>query len=588
MPAGGKGFFDRTWADTFDETRDVATRYSPINLPYGKHVIEIQGRGGRGQPNVIQPGYQTVYNEPVSYTLNAAYQVTEPAYQLQTNYPQQTTTEPAYTVYADHPARYSSEPGYYTQTDYPQRYSIEPSYSVYTKQPATQTLEPAYQVQYNEPASYTVSPAYELVNVYPTEYTLQPGFTTYYDHPARGYYIQYPSRGYYQASYISGIPSPQIPEFDGPNNYVTYPRRYSVQPASTTYTQYPNQWYFVQSQNYPERGYYQAAYAVAAGYYKLAIYDYEPGGFTIYGGGPSFFLSYANMPYGPYYFAPERSYFQAAYSTPKSWFLQPTYYSAGPTTPATYTLQPGYVVYTTYPERSYFQNSYYQLDSVQPGYYTSADVPASYYSVTPAATYYDGPARYTLQPATEYVQTYPNRYYQEPVSYSVTPYPARYTLQPSYSHYDQYPERITFQPAYESHTDYPARYTTQPAYAHITTYPSRTTYYPNRYSVQPATTTVITYPDRIYAGSPGENTQVYVTDVTGQTYGFVAYGTAAPAPGSYTAPAVPNITYGIVYATEVGGVYQTSVQAYVGSGRNNTNAAQKGFINMKYDADPPT
>ena len=55
MPAGGKGFFDRTWADTFDETRDVATRYSPINLPYGKHVIEIQGRGGRGSTDRSGP-----------------------------------------------------------------------------------------------------------------------------------------------------------------------------------------------------------------------------------------------------------------------------------------------------------------------------------------------------------------------------------------------------------------------------------------------------------------------------------------------------------------------------------------------------
>jgi hypothetical protein len=93
------------------------------------------------------------------------------------------------------------------------------------------------------------------------------------------------------------------------------------------------------------------------------------------------------------------------------------------------------------------------------------------------------------------------------------------------------------------------------------------------------------YPARYYTGISGEDTIVYVQNAENTYYQFRAPGTSAPAAGTYTQPALPSTVYATVYATEVGGVYQNSLQAYVGSGTNNTNAAQKGFINMKYDAD---
>jgi len=125
------------------------------------------------------------------------------------------------------------------------------------------------------------------------------------------------------------------------------------------------------------------------------------------------------------------------------------------------------------------------------------------------------------------------------------------------------------QPAYQVQTLYPARDYQQAAYQ----------------TSQPAYYVQTNYPARYFTGTSGEDTIVYVQDARNTYYQFRAPGTASPAAGSYTNPALPPTVYATVYATEVGGVYQTSVQAYVGSGTNNTNAAQKGFINMKYDAD---
>ena len=50
------------------------------------------------------------------------------------------------------------------------------------------------------------------------------------------------------------------------------------------------------------------------------------------------------------------------------------------------------------------------------------------------------------------------------------------------------------------------------------------------------------------------------------------------------APAAAT-TYATVYSTEVPGVYQSSIQAYVGASRSNINSIDKGFINIKYDGD---
>ena len=78
--AGTKGFLDRTWAEPFNETRDVATRNTPIDLPYGKQILETTLRGGRGFAPVIKNAYIVTDNYPSRLYTQSAYQNAEPAY----------------------------------------------------------------------------------------------------------------------------------------------------------------------------------------------------------------------------------------------------------------------------------------------------------------------------------------------------------------------------------------------------------------------------------------------------------------------------------------------------------------------------
>jgi hypothetical protein len=103
------------------------------------------------------------------------------------------------------------------------------------------------------------------------------------------------------------------------------------------------------------------------------------------------------------------------------------------------------------------------------------------------------------------------------------------------------------------------------------------------------------YPARTYTGVTAEDTTVSLTDAAGSTYTLTApasniSGTnytlgGGGAPMKIPAPAASYVT-AIVYSTETPGVYQSSVQPYVGASRSNVSAGDKGTINIKYDANP--
>ena len=453
MPAGGKGFFDRTWADTFDQSRDVNNDSTPVNLPYGKHVMEIEGRGGRGEANVINPAYQVSTNYPLIVFSQAAYTVSTAAYNVTTAYP----------------IRYSSAAAYETVTNYPTRVATPTGPNA------------AYSVYADHPARYTTSrPAYETVYSYPAGYQTN-------------YYLQ-PSSVYYEPQSFS---------------YQDYPARYAVEPAYATYNKQPAQWT------------YEAAYESSETVYTQYVLWANPG----FGFSPiSYPTSSSAVQYTDY---------------PASWTLTTASWTA-----------------TNYPARNVLDEPSYEGVYVQPAtsYTEPANYLVAYYLYQAAAYYQDYPARYTTQHAA----------YE-----SVTTYPSRFQYQPAYSVYSDHPSRWTSTAAYTVQTNYPSRFNS---------YPSRA-FYSGGYTVQ------TNYPARYYSGRSGEDTVVYLQAVDGTTYMFKAYGSTTPAMGTYTEPATPQPQYAKVDSPLTRGVYQSSVQASVGWSRNNALASEKGYINIRYDAD---
>ena len=141
MPGGtGKGFFDRTWAQTFDETRDVASRSTPVNLPYGRHIMEVQGRGGRGDQDTVKTAYTVTQYFPARIYSQPSYQVTQPSYNVTTNYPARTFFAPSYVISTTYPTRQvTPQPAYSVTTAYPTRQvTPQPAYSVTTAYPTRQ------------------------------------------------------------------------------------------------------------------------------------------------------------------------------------------------------------------------------------------------------------------------------------------------------------------------------------------------------------------------------------------------------------------------------------------------------------------
>ena len=65
MPiGGGKSFLDKTWAQTFDETRfknatSGTPDTTPVSIPYGKQILEITASGGAATAPIIKAAYTT-------------------------------------------------------------------------------------------------------------------------------------------------------------------------------------------------------------------------------------------------------------------------------------------------------------------------------------------------------------------------------------------------------------------------------------------------------------------------------------------------------------------------------------------------
>ena len=88
MPGGtGKGFFDRTWASTFNTNVSGATTQT-ITLPSGKKVLEIELRGGTASPNYAEPAY-------TNYTSYNPQTFSNPAYSNYITYDDNFTTQEA-------------------------------------------------------------------------------------------------------------------------------------------------------------------------------------------------------------------------------------------------------------------------------------------------------------------------------------------------------------------------------------------------------------------------------------------------------------------------------------------------------------
>ena len=146
--AGGKGFQERTWADAFDETRDAASRSTPVDLPYGKHIMEIEARGGRGDQSITKNAYSVQTAYPSRNYAQPAYQVTQSAYQVVTNYPSRNYYQDAYSVTTNYPTRQvTPQPAYQVQTNYPGRSYTQPSYSNVDNYPSRGYYQAAYQTQ---------------------------------------------------------------------------------------------------------------------------------------------------------------------------------------------------------------------------------------------------------------------------------------------------------------------------------------------------------------------------------------------------------------------------------------------------------
>jgi len=487
MPGGvGKGFFDRTWADTFDETRDVSNDSTPIDLPYGRQILEIDGRGGRGTANGIEPAYQVSTNYPLVYTQEPAYQVTSVAYTTTDSYPDRYTTASAYTVSANYPARYTTPTG------------GNVAYSVTADHPARYISSSPYESSYSQPASYYKEPASEFANYYKEPAYTQPSYNVYAYFP-----VAYQYEPAYQSSYYQ-------------------PASFSYQPPGETSTAYP------------------ARYSSAQGTMLVESYRFKYG----HKGGP----------WGPFYS-----------------------YGPGPT--SNYTSEPGYTVYGDYPATwtktpgssyvQYYPGRYavdflgyhYGQNALQASY-PARNFPNSWY-----ATYYNQPVTYTLEGA----------------STSYADHPGRTSLQqPAYETTTYYPQRLQTQgAAYTGYYQYPIRYTLEAAYTVSYQYPARTTTYPARYTTSGGYSVQTTYPARYFAGASGGDSTVSISAVDGSTYQFNAPGSSTPAMGNYSQPAQPSAVSTTVYATEVKGVYQSSVQASVGA----SPAGPAGYIRIKYDAD---
>ena len=135
--------------------------------------------------------------------------------------------------------------------------------------------------------------------------------------------------------------------------------------------------------------------------------------------------------------------------------------------------------------------------------------------------------------------------------------------------------------AYTGYYQYPIRYAVEGAYTVSYQYPARTTTYPARYTTSGGYSVQTTYPARYFAGASGGDSTVSISAADGTTYIFVAEGSSTPPMGTYTQPAQPSVVSATVYAGEVVGVYQSSVQASVGA----SPAGPNGYIRIKYDAD---
>lgn len=56
MPiGGGKSFLDKTWAPTFEEIRYKSNHATPIAIPYGKQIIDVEAKGGDSGAPFTQP-----------------------------------------------------------------------------------------------------------------------------------------------------------------------------------------------------------------------------------------------------------------------------------------------------------------------------------------------------------------------------------------------------------------------------------------------------------------------------------------------------------------------------------------------------
>jgi len=486
MPGGvGKGFFDRTWADTFDVTRNVSNDSTPIDLPYGRQILEIDGRGGRGTANGIEPAYQVSTNYPLRYTVEPAYQVTSAAYTTTDSYPNRYTSTQAYTVSANYPARYTTPTGpnaaYSTTADHPARYAAFTAYESVTFQPATYYKEPASTfVAFSIEGSYT-QPGYVVYAYLPVQYQYQPAYETSYYEP--------------------------------PN--------WTYQPPSESSTAYP------------------AQYATYYSSEQISSYRIKYG----HKGGS----------FGPFY----------AYQQSSGDAVSDPAYTVYADHPATWTITPGSTTYADYPGR-------YQIEWLGPNYgnYGVQDAfPARYFPNSWYATYYTQPTTYTLEPASTTYADHPSVSYLQQAAYETTTY---------------YPARLQTQhTAYTGYYQYPIRYNLEAAYTVSYQHPSRTTTYPARYTTSGGYSVQTTYPARYFAGSSGEDTTVSISAADGTTYLFVAEGSSTPPIGTYTQPAQPPVAWATVYAGEIVGVYQSSVQASVGA----SPAGPAGYIRIKYDAD---
>lgn len=557
--AGGKGFFDRTWADTFSESRDVANRTTPINLPYGRQVLEIEGRGGVGTKAYVRPAYTDGADYPLVYSVEPAYQTTTAAYSVITYYPTRyinshppSPSHPTggYSVSAAYPSRYTTPTGpnaaYSVSVNYPPTYATQPAFETVTFQPTTYTVEPAsefsayiFEGAYTEaayafygfqPTTYTVYPAYETAYTYPNSYTVQPAGATYYQYPTS--YTKEPASEF---------------SYTQPGTYTS-----SLVTDGTTYTVLV----YGDKGGYRTRNNWTTAYSVAGG---GTTYADQPATWTSAAG------AYSASPY------------------PTNWTVNygATVYADNPAT------------WTKEPSNWYVQNSY----------------PARYYPSSYYVSYYNQPITYTVEPASFTYADHP----------SIT-----YVQQAAYTGYTTYPSRFQTQGAYTVTTQYPTRYyNTHPpspgfpsgGYAVSTQYPSNVQYYPARYTTSGGYTLQTNYPSVYTAGIDGEDTSVSISAADGTSYQFVAPGAPAPSssgyslayrtiivygeksgyrvqgvyvPGQYTTPSVPNAVYTVLDAPQLTGVYQSSVNAYVGWSRNNSLASEKGYINIRYDGDPET